>query len=398
MDTKLTIFAQLIRQIPRKIVKKVVRTYDTDRHAKGFNSWSHLVSMIFCQFAACTSLREISNGLRSATGNLNHLGLGSAPSKSNLSYQNARRTCEMFRECYYRLLQYFGQQEGFAVKRSRLKLPIRILDSTLISLTLSLYDWALYTHTKGAVKLHTLLDFDTFLPEYVHITDGKGADNTAAWQVEIRPGSVLIADRAYCDMGLLSYWDSKGVFFIVRQKTHLRTIPVGERDLPPKRHQEILIDEIVELAGEGTRSKYPNRLRRIVIFNSKSGTTIELLTNNFTLAASTIARLYKARWEIEKFFRMLKQNLHIKSFVGTSRNAVEIQIWTALITILLLAYIRRRSKYQWLFSNFVSSLRLNTFTKIDLFQWIDAPFTPPPDESPPTDMQNPSEDPQKALF
>lgn len=171
---------------------------------------------------------------------------------------------------------------------------------------------------------------------------------------------------------------------MVRHRTNLRFNTVEERDLPEKRHQNILKDEIVELDVAATYNKYPRQIRRVVAYDDEHGTTVELLTNNFTLAASTIAALYKARWNIEIFFRNLKQLFHIKSFVGTTRNArnaVEIQIWTALITILLLSWLRQTAKYPWHLSNLVSSLRLNTFTKIDLQKWLDEPFTPPPDEA-----------------
>lgn len=377
----ITLFAQVISKIPRDLIKSVIRKYGTDKHAKGFNSWSHLTSMIFCQFADCVSLREISNGLKSATGNLNHLGIQRAPSKSTLAYQNEHRDCEMFRECYYRLFQYFGQQGCFSQRKFRMKATVKLIDSTLISLCMSLYDWALYTHTKGAVKLHTMLDFEMLLPEYVYITDGKVGDNKAAHEMPMKRGVIAVSDRYYCDFSLLNDWDSNGVFFVVRHRTNLRFHTVEERDLPEKRHQNILKDEIVELDVAATYNKYPRQIRRVVAYDDEHGTTVELLTNNFTLAASTIAALYKARWNIEIFFRNLKQLFHIKSFVGTTRNAVEIQIWTALITILLLSWLRQTAKYPWHLSNLVSSLRLNTFTKIDLQKWLDEPFTTPPDEA-----------------
>lgn len=377
---KITLFAQIIKKIPRDIVKQAVKKHNTDKHAKGFNSWSHLVSMIFCQFANCVSLREISNGLKSATGNLNHLGLSRAPSKSNIAYQNEHRTSEMFRECYFSLLSHFGQQAGYGKRKFRIKAPIKLLDSTLVSLCMSLYDWALYTHTKGAVKLHTLLDFDMLLPEYVYISDGKGADNSMAYNIPVKRGCVVVADRIYSDFGLLGNWDSNGVFFVVRHKGNLLFHTVEERELPPVKHQDILIDEIIELDGKGPKGKYPKRIRRVAVYNEEQNITVELLTNNFSWAASTISELYRERWKIEIFFRDLKQNLHIKSFVGTSRNAVEIQIWTALITMLLLSYLKHIAAYQWHFSNLVASLRLNTFTKIDLSKWLNEPFSPPPDE------------------
>lgn len=378
---KITLFAQLAQHLPKNSMKKVIRESGADKHSKGFNTWSHLISMVFCQFASCGSLRDISNGLKSATGNLNHLGIQRAPSKSTLSYQNERRDSSVFRECYYKLFEYLGQQAVFKQKRFRFKMPVKLLDSTLISLCMAVYDWAHYTHEKGAVKMHTLLDFESLLPEYVYITDGKGSDGASARYVKIKPFCLVVADRGYCDFGLLDDWDSMNVCFVVRHRGNLVYHTVEELPLPEKRHQDILIDEIIELDGTKTKEKYPRRLRRIAVYNEEHGFTVELLTNNMKLAASTIADLYKARWEIEMFFRNLKQLFHIKSFVGTSRNAVEIQLWTALITILLMAYLKAIAKYPWHLSNLVHSLRLNTFTKIDLQTWLDDPFSPPCDDS-----------------
>lgn len=337
--------------------------------------------MIFCQFAGCSSLREISNGLKSATGNLNHLGISRAPSKSTLSYQNENRTSDFFRDCYYLLYNLLGQQCFHKGKQLRIKSPVKLLDSSVIVLCMSIYDWALYCKEKGAVKLHTLLDFNTLLPEYVNISDGRGADNTIAYNVPLKRNTIVVADRIYCDFGLLNLWDSKGVFFVTRHKTKLCYRSLGENELPQKHHQHILKDEIIELTQTKTKKKYRKPLRRIVVYNEEKNFTIELVTNNLKLAASTIADLYKKRWEIEIFFRNLKQQFHIKSFVGTSRNAVEIQLWSALITMMLMSYIKQIAKYPWILSNLIASLRLNTFTKIDLFEWINEPFTPPPEVS-----------------
>ena len=225
------------------------------------------------------------------------------------------------------------------------------------------FDWAHYTRLKGAIKLHTLLNFDTLLPDYMHITDGSVGDNTAAYQIELVRGDIVVCDRGYFDTSLFSYWDSKGVFFVVRVKDNMLYERIKELDLPDRAHPEVLIDEIVMLTGTGTSTQYAKPIRRIAVYNAEHGFTMELLTNNFKLAAGTIADLYRQRWKVETFFRTIKQNFHIKSFIGTSRNAVEIQIWTALITILLLAVLKQQATYKWHFSNLVSSLRLNTFLK-----------------------------------
>jgi len=377
----LTLFAQIISLLPKEKIRHLIKKSGADKHCKGYTTWSQFVSMVFSQFSGCDSVRDISNGLKSATGNLNHLGISRAPSKSTVAYQNANRDSSVFREIFYMLFHYFGQQVSWQRKGFRFKMPIKLLDSTLVSLTLSVYDWAHYTAKKGAVKMHTLLDYDCLLPEFVNITDGKVSDNKAAFDMDIRPFSIVVADRGYCDYALLNHWDSSDVFFVVRHKNNMRYITVKELPLPEKRAQDVLIDEVIEFELPAAKAKYPKKLRRIAVWNEEHGYVVELLTNNFTLAASTIAALYKSRWEIEIFFRNLKQLLRIKSFIGTTRNAVETQIWTALTTMLLLCWLKHIAKYKWALANLVVSLRLNTFTKIDLFKWLDEPFTPPPDTS-----------------
>ena len=373
--TKVTLFSQIISKLDKEIFKRLVREKTTDKFQKGFNSWTHLVSMLFCQFAKSQSVRDISNGLRSATGNLNHLGVETAPSKSSLSYQNRRRDWTLFRDYYYKLFDYLGQQARFKQTKFRIKSKIFMLDSSTVSLCLSLFDWAKYKTAKGAIKMHTLLDYDGSLPVYVNITDGKTADNKGAYDIPLVKGSVIVADRFYNDFNLLNIWDSNKVFFVVRHKENMQYTVIKELELPDDKHQHILKDEIIELKN----SKYHKRLRRIAVWNDEKKFVVEIITNNIKWTANTIGELYKSRWQIEIFFREIKQLLHIKSFIGTSLNAVMIQIWTALITIIILKALKAMAKYGWHLSNLVAFIRLNLFVKIDLQIWLDKPFDEPPE-------------------
>jgi hypothetical protein len=385
--SNITLFSQIISKLDRRKFSALVEEKQSDKHNKGFNSWTHLVPMLFCQFAKSQSVRDISNGLRSATGNLNHLGIDKAPSKSTISYQNKHRPWELFRDYYFSLLESLGQQARFKQVKFKIKSKIFLLDSTTISLCLSLFDWAKYKTAKGAVKMHTLLDYDGNLPAYVNITDGKTADNKGAYDVPLLKGSVIVADRFYNDFALLNIWDSKGVYFVIRHKGNLQYTTLKENELPENRHNNILKDEIIELKNTGSKEKYPKKLRRVALWDDVNGQTIEIITNQLSWTASTIGELYKSRWQIEIFFREIKQLLHIKTFIGTTENAVMIQIWTALITILVLKALRAIAKFNWHLSNLVAFIRLNIFVKITLQDWLDKPFEEPPQTSTPITIQ-----------
>jgi len=375
--TNITLFSQIISRLDRPKFAKIVNSRQTDKHNKGYNSWTHLISMLFCQFAKSQSVRDISNGLRSATGNLNHLGIEKAPSKSTISYQNKHRSWEIFRVYYFSLLESLGQQARFKQVKFRIKSKIFLLDSTTISLCLSLFDWAKYKTAKGAVKMHTLLDYDGNLPAYVNISDGKTADNKGAYDVPLIKGSVIVADRFYNDFPLLHIWDSKGVYFVIRHKENLQYTTLKENELPENRHPHILKDEIIQLNNFASTQKYPKKLRRVAIWDDINGQVIEIITNHMSWSANTIGELYKSRWQIEIFFREIKQLLNIKTFIGTTQNAVMIQIWTALITILVLKALKAMAKFIWHLSNLVAFIRLNIFVKINLQDWLDKPFEEP---------------------
>lgn len=228
----IALFAQAIGKLPKENIREIIRQAKTDKHCKGYTSWSQFVSMMFCQFSGCDSVRDISNGLNSANGNLNHLSISRAPSKSTVAYQNAHRDSKVFRDIFYEMYRHFGQQAQCGRGKFRFKMPIKLLDSSTVTLTMSLYEWANYTTRKGAVKMHTLLDYDSLLPEFVNVTDGKCGDNRAAFDIPVTPHSVVVADRGYCDFSLLDDWDSNNVFFVVRHKDNLLYSQVRELELP----------------------------------------------------------------------------------------------------------------------------------------------------------------------
>jgi hypothetical protein len=366
---------------------KLVVAHQTDKHHKGINTWTHLVTMLFCQFSKLNSLRDVCNGLKSASGNLNHLGVTRAPCKSSLSYQNKHRDWKVFKAYYFKMLGSLSGMARFRQTRFRIKSKILLLDSTTISLCLSLYDWALFRKKKGAIKLHTLLDYDGCLPVYMNMSDGKTHDAKAVKELVLPKDAVAVADRAYLDFDTLWRWNSGGSWFVVRLKSSLKFNRLNEKPLPEDRHQHILVDEYIELSEPKTHAKYPKKLRRVVVYDADTDQTIELITNHFSWTANTIGELYKARWEIEIFFKEIKQLLKIKSFLGTSPNAVLIQIWTAMITILILKYLKACATYGWCLSNMVAFLRLNLFVKFDLRKLLDTPFEPPGGRNEPAYVQ-----------
>lgn len=376
---KVTLFSQILQYADRDIFKKIVRDYNSDRHTKGINTWAHLTSMLFCQFAKANSLREISNGLRSSFGDLNHIGIQSkSPSKSSLSYINERKDWRLFKDYYFALKNKFQNEGRFKNKKFRIKTrKILILDSTTISVCFSAFNWAKFRQRKGALKLHTLLDYEGCMPQYLFMRPAEEADVKFAQYLLLPSDSLVIADRAYLDFKMLYSWDQEGVNFVIRLKKSIKYKSVKERELPEGRSENILKDEHIILREEDTYDKYPKQLRRVAAYDSENDQVIEVITNNFSWTASTIAELYKQRWMIEIFFKELKQHLKIKSFVGTSENAVRIQIWTALITLLILKYLKEIGKYNWCLSNLIAFLRMNLFVKKSLQEWLDEPFKPP---------------------
>jgi len=241
-----------------------------------------------------------------------------------------------------------------------------------------LFDWAKYRRTKGAVKLHLLLDHAGYLPSFALITEGKQHEVRMARALKFQAGSIIVVDRGYTDYELFARWSKEGVWFVTRLKQNADYEVIANQEVPQNRN--ILQDQIIWLPGAPLQENGdPELLRRIEVWDGKKQESIVLLTNHLQFGATTIAAIYKDRWQIELFFKALKQNLRVKTFVGTSANALRIQIWTALIAMLLLKYLQFKSKLGWALSNLVALLRWNLFTYRDLLKWIDDPYETPPE-------------------
>ncbi len=376
MERVCSIFSQMLRLMPRTRFEAVVARHDGDKHAKGMTCWSQFVALLFCHLGGARSLREIIQGLAASEGKLKHLGVSRAPTRSTLAYANEHRPWQVYQEVFEELLG-LCQTEAKALKRRfRFRNPLVSLDATVIPVSLSMFDWAAYRHRKGAVKLHLVLNHDGYLPQYAVLSDGKTADVTVAQQMEFAPGTIVVMDRGYEDHGWWRTLALNGVYFVSRLKDNTGYGIVGERAVPPDSH--ILRDEEIMLVSE-ERHPQPMRLRRIEVWVPEKADTLVFVTNHPNLAASTIAAIYQDRWQIELFFKAIKQAVRIKTFIGTSVNAVHIQIWTALIAMLLVRYLHLRSRWNWSLSHLFALLRQQLFVYRDLWSWLDEPFRPPID-------------------
>ena len=379
---KVSLFSQVLKQIDRNIFSRLVKKHNTDKYSKGINTWTHFVSMLFMQLSKVDSLRDISNGLRSATGNLSHLGIKKAPSKSSISYINKHRNADFFEDLYFDLLNDLEPSLSNRRKYARrLKRKIFIMDSSIIPLCLSLFDWAKFRTKKGAVELHAVLDYDTGLPSYATLMDGKKHDVKVAANTVFPKDSVLVVDRAYVNYEWLYNLDSTGVFFVTRLKSNA-DIKVVETFLTNDKQEHVLSDQDIRLTGFYSSQKYPDKLRIVKVYDKENDQNLVLLTNNLSWTADTISQLYKARWDVEVFFKHLKQLFRVKTFVGTSQNAVRIQMWCSMIAILLFKYLKQKAKHRWNLSNLVTFVSINSIVKIELWTWINDPIinkaNPPP--------------------
>lgn len=378
MKSSTNMFSQILNIMPRIAFMRLVQRTGAERHAKGFSSWDQYVAMLFCQLAQSKSLQEITDGLAVTCGKLNHLGLRTAPAKSTLAYANAHRPWQFYQQVFFYLREFCRAESPGKRKQFRFKNKLLSIDSTIVELCLGLFPWAQQCPTKGAIKLHLLLDHDGYFPEFAVITDGRGADVTTARQFALPAGSIIALDRGYYDFALFSEWNEQGVFFVTRAKRNFVYDVVERRSVP--QHSNVRADEIIHLTEYRTRHKYRGRLRRVVVWDEANQKETELLTNHLGFGATTIALIYRDRWQIEMFFKVLKQHLKIKTFVGTTPNALKTQIWTALIAMLLIRYLQFRSRCDLALCRLLALLRVSLFTYVNLWDWLNNPFQSPPEE------------------
>jgi len=377
MNNYTTIFRQILQLIPANIVNRAVKKYCGDRYVKHFKTFQLLVVMVYAQITGKKSLRDIETGLLSQKNKLYHLGV-KQPKRSNLSHACKNRDCRIFEEIYYSLYAHFTANSRSS--KFNLKVPVYALDSTKINLCLKLFPWAKYRRKKGAMKLHNLLDLNNGIPAFMVMTDAKIHDMKAAWEFElpISPDSILTMDRGYVDYEWFNKLNNEGIFFVTRAKVNI-DYKLVKRDTPvyPDDEGKILSDDIIELTGVQAQKKYDGKLRVIIVYDKIKDKVIEILTNNFSLSASVIGEIYRSRWDIEEFFRWIKQNLKISNFFGTSENAVMLQVWSAMIYYLLLFYMSVQMKPDFGFLELSRRICASLFEAKHLLELLSLHFPPP---------------------
>jgi len=337
-----TIMSQLQTFIPRHHFENLVESYHSDLYVKNFTTWNQFTVMLYAQVSGKDSLRDIENSFKAQASKLYHIGLQSVK-RSTLSDANQTRDYHICEQLFYKILKRcidITPQHKFKFKN-----PLYIIDATVIDLCLSTFDWAKFRTTKGAIRIHCQFEYNGQIPTFMVVTDAKQHEITVAKSSFIFvPDSIYCFDKGYIDFNWFSSIDNNKAYFITRAKDNIKYTVTGQHSEPKKNN--VISDEIITLTGHLQQDYYPKELRLIHYYDKETDKLFMFLTNNFKLSAYTIAQIYKARWQIEVFFKWIKQNLKIKTFLGTSKNAVLTQIWIAMCYYLLLTYIKYQSKYK----------------------------------------------------
>ncbi len=363
------VFAQFLELLPRYEFQRIVNKYKGDYRTKSFKCWHQLACMIFAQIRQEDSLRDIDISLNAHSNKLYHIGIKQCP-KSTLADANGRRDYKIFEDFAKSLMQTARREYSETELAVEVNNAVYALDASTIDLTLSLFPWAKFRKTKGAVKLHAMIDLRGNIPAFLIITDGKVHDVKAAPHIPLEPDGIYVVDRAYVDFVWLWNIHQTKAFFVTRLKKSIKWTRVISH--PVDKSVGLRSDQEILLFSNKSKAKYPNRLRRISFRDQTQNRILIFLTNNFELSAETICALYKSRWEIELFFKWIKQNLKVKTFYGTSPNAVKTQIWISMIVYLVLAIIKERYRLKNSLSQLLHFLEVNLFEQkslISIFQF-----------------------------
>jgi len=369
-----TVLSQMQSFISGYNFEKVVSEHKGDKGIKIFSTKNLLSVMLYVHMSSKQSLRDVVDSLESKSNLWYHLGLKSL-SRNNLSHALKKRPYEIFEKTFYTLLSRLQNERGLTNdKRFKFKTPVRSIDSTTISLCLSLFDWATFRKKKGGIKLHVMFNNKEQIPELINFSNARKHDITAADSFPIAENSIYVFDKGYICFEFLEKINKNRAFFVTRTKINTQYKIIKRQQ---KTRKEIKADWIVAFSSYKSKD-YTEQLRVVRYYDEETKKTHEFMTNNFTLAAKTIADIYKSRWDIELFFKWIKQNLKIKTFIGTSENAVKIQIWTAMIAYLLTEYIRFKSKTSFTILKTFRILSENALSHSEVFQLL-MKKSPPPD-------------------
>ena len=360
------VFSQVMEHLPMHTFRRCVQRYRGNRHVKSFTCLDQFLCMAFAQLTHRESLRDIEVCLRAHQDKLYHMGIRGRVSRNTLAHANKTRDWRIYAEFAQSLIRiarplYANEDLGLEIDGT-----VYALDSSTIDLCLSVFPWALFRSTKSAVKMHTLLDLCGNIPTFIHISDGKLHDVNVLDLLIPEPGAFYVMDRAYVDFKRLYKLHMGGAFFIVRAKSNLRYRRCDSRRVD--KSAGLRCDQTIVLTGAATAKRYPQYLRRVKYYDKETQKTFSFLTNHFGSPALTIAELYRFRWQVELFFKWVKQHLRIKSFLGTSENAVKSQIWIAVSVYLLAAIIKKRLNVEYNLHTILQVLSLTLFEKVPLLQ------------------------------
>ena len=372
-----SVFGQLISLIDDSLIRKEVKKCDSDRYTKRFTTKDHLISMLFCSFSKCTSLREISGAMLGLSGKTSSFQLNHIPKRSTLSDANKKRDVLVFENIYHQLLKQYGGFLSDSRIRDVIKKQVKIFDSSTISLFKDIMGCVGRNprsgKRKGGIKVHTVVNADEIVPSLVWFSEAKTHDHNFLEKLECDENTIYVFDKGYNDYKAFEHFTTQKTGFVTRIKDNASYRCIEKLDVGERIHNGVLEDEIIEIDIKKGKETSKLRLRKVTFYDRANKREFEFLTNLFELRADLIAALYKIRWQIELLFKQLKQNFPLKYFLGDNENAIKIQIYCVLIVNLLLAVVKKRLKRSWAFSNLVSFCKIHLFNYINLMKFLENP-------------------------